>query len=95
MPSHPPTNFEIQKYYENQPKCNGVYSKINLSKIKDETYIINLNKYESVGTHWIALYVNDNNVTYFDSFRVEHIPKSCLKKTRMKNLDWKKQMKKW
>ena len=87
MPSHPPTNFEIQKYYENQPKCNGVYSKINLSKIKDGTYIINLDKYESVGTHWIALYVNDNNVTYFDSFRVEHIPKSCLKKTRMKNLD--------
>ena len=46
MPSHPPTNFEIQKYCENQPKFNGVYSRINLSKIKDVTYIINLNEYE-------------------------------------------------
>ena len=46
MPSYPPTNFEIQKYYENQPKFNGVYSRINLSKIKDVIYIINLNEYE-------------------------------------------------
>ena len=31
--------------------------------------------YKSVGTHWIALYVNNNNVTFFGSFGVEHIPK--------------------
>ena len=35
----------------------------------------NLDEYNSIGTHWIALFVNDNNVTYFDSFRIEHIPK--------------------
>ena len=75
MPPYPSTNFEIQKYYENEHKFNGVYSRNNLSKIKDEAYIINLDEYESIGTHWIALYVNDNNVTYFDSFGVEHIPK--------------------
>ena len=46
MPSYPPTNFEIQKYYENQLKFNSVYSRINLSKIKDVIYIINLNEYE-------------------------------------------------
>ena len=70
MPPHPLTNFEIQKYYENEPKFNGVYSRNNLSKIKDGAYIINLDEYESIGTHWIALYVNDNNVTYINSFGV-------------------------
>ena len=57
MPPHPLTNFEIQKYYENEPKFIGFYSRNNLSKIKDRTYIINLDEYESIGTHWIALYV--------------------------------------
>ena len=37
--------------------------------------MINLDEFKAIGTHWIALFVNDNNVTYFDSFRVEHIPK--------------------
>ena len=58
------------------------YSRNNLSKVKDETYIINLDEYESVGTHWIALYVNDNNVTCFDSFRVENFPKKVKKSHR-------------
>ena len=75
MPPHPLTNFEIQKYYQNQPKYNGVYSRNNSSKIKDGAYITNLDEYESIRTHWIALYANDNNVTYFDSFGVEHILK--------------------
>ena len=35
MPPHPLTNFEIQKYYQNEPKFNGVYSRDNLTKIKD------------------------------------------------------------
>ena len=71
------TNFEIQKYYENDPKFNGPYSRNNLSKIKDEAYLINLDEYES--THWIALYIHDNNVSYFDSFGVEQIPKEIKK----------------
>ena len=75
MPPHPITNFEIQKYYENEPKFNGVCSRNNLSKIKDGANIINLDEYESIGTPWIALCINDNNVTYFDNFGVEHIPK--------------------
>ena len=49
--------------------------KNNLSKIKDVTYITNLDEYESIGTYWVALYVNDENITYFDSFRIGHIPK--------------------
>ena len=68
---HPLTNFEIQKYYENEPRFNGVYSRDNLPKINDGAYIINLDEYSDIGTHWIALYVQNNNVTYFDSFGVE------------------------
>ena len=45
------------------------------NKIKDGPYVINLDKYSDIGTHWIALYVKNNNITYFDSFGVEHIPK--------------------
>ena len=37
--------------------------------------MINFDEYESIGTHWIAFYVNDENLTYFVSFGVEHIPK--------------------
>ena len=68
-------NFEIRKYYQNEPKFNGVYSKNNLSKIEDEAYVTNLVEFKSIGSHWIALYVNDENETYFNSFGVKHIPK--------------------
>ena len=72
---HPLTNFEIQKCYQNEPKFIGVYCRDNLTKIKDGAYIINLNEYSDIGAHWVALYVRNNNNTYFDSFGVEHIPK--------------------
>ena len=72
MPPHPLTNFEIQKYYQNEPRFNGVYSRDNLPKIKDGAYVINLDEYSDIGTHWIALYIQNNDVTYFDSLRVEH-----------------------
>ena len=75
MPPHRSTNFEIQKYYQNEPTFNDVYSKNNLLKIEDGAYIINLEEYESIGTHRIVLYVNAKNVTYFDSFGIEYIPK--------------------
>ena len=47
----PLTNFEIHKYYQKEPKFNVVYSRHNLPKIKYETYIINADEYESIGTH--------------------------------------------
>ena len=55
MPPHLLTNFEIQKYYENEPRFNDVYSIDSSPKIKDGTYIINLDKYSDIGTHWVAL----------------------------------------
>ena len=72
IPLHPLTNFEIQKYYQNEQRFNGVYSRDNLQKINDGTYIINLDEYSDIGTHWVALWVDNNDVTYFDSFGVEH-----------------------
>ena len=68
-------NFEIQKYYQNE----HVYSRNKLPKIKDVSYVINLDEYESIGTHWIALYGYENNTTYFESFGVEHISKEIKK----------------
>ena len=74
MPPYLLTNFEMQKYYQNEPRFNGVHSRDNLPKIKDGAYVINLAEYSDIGTHWVALYVHNTNVTYFDSFGVEHIP---------------------
>ena len=85
MPPHPLPNFEIQKYHQNKSKFNGVFSRIDLSKIKDEAYKINLDEYESIKTHWRALYVNAENATYFNSFGVEHIPKEIKKFIGNKN----------
>ena len=76
MVSHPLTNFEIQKYYQNEPRFNGIYSRDDWpkKKKKDGTYIINLDEYADVGTHWIALYVVNIEIIYFGSFGVEHVP---------------------
>ena len=50
------TDFEIQMYYQNEPKFNDVYSRNNLPKIKDGAYVINLDEYKSIGTHWIVFF---------------------------------------
>ena len=86
MLPQPLTNFEIKKYYQKEPKFNDVYSRNNLSKIKDGAYLINIDEYESIVTHWIALYVNAKNVRYSDSFRVEHIPREFRKFIGNKNI---------
>ena len=73
---HPLTNFEIQRYYQNEPR----FSSDNLpNTIKNGAYVINLDEYHDIGTHWVALYVNNKTATYFDSFGVEHIPKEIMK----------------
>ena len=74
------------KYYENDSRFNGVYSRDNLSKIKDGAYVINLDEYSDIGTHWIALYVKNNDITYLDSFAVVHIPMEIIKFIENKNI---------
>ena len=51
MPPDLLTNYEIQKYYQNEPKFNCVYSNINLPKMKDEACVINLDEHKSIETH--------------------------------------------
>ena len=62
MLPHLLTNFVMQKYYQNERKFNGVPSRINLPKRKDRAYVINLDEFKSIGTHWVSLYLNGNNV---------------------------------
>ena len=61
--------------YKNKPESKDLSSINNLSKKQELTYVINLDEYKSLWTHWIALFVNGENVTYFDGFGVEDIPK--------------------
>ena len=80
LTSHPLTNFEIQEYYQNEPRFNGVFSRDNLpNSIKNGAYVINLDEYHNIGTHWVALYVNNKTITYFGSFGVENIPREIIK----------------
>ena len=66
---------------------NGAFSINNLPRKKNGAYVINLNEYSDIGTHWVALWVNNsNNVTYFDSFGVDHIPKEIKSFIDIKNI---------
>ena len=79
-PPHPLTNFEIQEHYQNEPRFSGVFGRDNLpNTIKNGAYIINLDEYRDIETHWVALYVNNKTATYFDSFGVEHISREIMK----------------
>ena len=87
LPFHPLTNIEINEYYKNEPRFNGVYSRNNLpNKIKKGAYVINLDEYENTGTHWVSLFVKPKYTVYFDSFGGEHIPKEINKFIRSKEL---------
>ena len=87
MPHHPLINFEIQRYHQDEPRFSGVFSRDNLpKKVKDGAYVINLDEYADVGTHWIALFCNRNEIVYFDSFGVEHVPEEIKEFIGNKNI---------
>ena len=87
MPANPFANSEMQRYYQNEPRFNGVFSRNNLPlKIKDGAYVINLDEYVDVGTHWITLFCNRNEMIYFDSFGVENVPKEIKEFVGNKNI---------
>ena len=70
---HPLTNFEIQAYYQNKARFSGVFSRDNLpNTIKNGAYVINVDEYHDIATHWVALYVNNKTVTYFDRLNRFH-----------------------
>ena len=45
MSHHPLTNFEIQKFYQNELRFKGLYSRYNLPKLKDGADVINFDEY--------------------------------------------------
>ena len=73
------TNFKIEGYYQNEPKFYGVYSRNKLPKIKDRTYVINLDESKSVRTRRVLIYVKKDVETNFDSFGVDYIVKEIKK----------------
>ena len=80
LPPHPLTNFEIQEYCQNEPRFNGVFSRDNLpNTIKNGAYVIDLDECRDIESHWVALYVNNKTITYFDYFGVEPIPREIMK----------------
>ena len=86
MTPHLLTNHKIQTYYQNEPRFNGVYSRDNLpDKIKYGAYVINLDEYSDIGTHWVAFYVDGKTATYFDSLGIEHFPRE-IKNFTNKNI---------
>ena len=90
MPPHTLTNFEIQKYYEN----DGVYLMVFiLETIQNKEWnganVINLDEYADVGTHWIVLFCNRSEIVYFDSFGVQHVPEEIKKFAENKNITTK------
>ena len=79
-------NVEIKRYYQNEPKFNGVFSRDYLpKKIKDGAYVINLEDYADVGTHWIALFWRRSQVS-FDSFGFEHVLEEIKEIIENKNI---------
>ena len=74
-------------YYQNEPRFIGVYFRDNFpDKIKNGTYVINLDEHSDIGTHWKSLYVNTKTETYFDSFGIEHISQEIKKFIDNKNI---------
>ena len=85
-PFHPLTNFEITEYFKDKKRFNGIYSRNNLLKLKKGAYVINLDHIKNTGTHWVVIFVQEDEVIYFDSFGVEYIPKEIMEKIEHSSL---------
>ena len=82
---YPLSNIEITKYFNYEPRFDGVFSRNNLLTIKDGAYVINLDYQKSKGTPWVSLFINRNIVVYFDSFGIEYILQEVLNKIEDKS----------
>ena len=85
-PFYTVTNFEMQDYFKNEKRFNGVYSRNNLPKLKNGAYVINLDHSKNTGTHWVVIFVKEDEVIYFDKFGVEYIPKEIMEKIEHSSL---------
>ena len=68
VPLHLLSNIEITKYFNNDLRFNGVFSRNNLSRIKDGVYVINLDDKKIKGRHCVKLFIDRNTAVYFHSF---------------------------
>ena len=78
-PFHPLTNFEIIDYFK------GVKGLMVYFQEKG-AYVINLDHSKNTGTHWVVIFVKEDEVIYFDSFVVEYIPKEIMERIKSKNI---------
>ena len=85
-PFYPLTNFEIQEYFKDEKRFNGVFSRNNLPKLKNGANVINLDHSKNTGTQWIVIFAIKDEVIYFDSFGVEYIPKEIMEKIENRNI---------
>ena len=67
VPLNPLSNIEITEYFNYEPRFHGVFSRNNLSIIKDGTYVMNLDDKKSKGTHRVLSFIDRNIAEYFDS----------------------------
>ena len=72
--------------FKNVKGFNGVFSRNNLPKLENGAYVINLDHSENTGTHWIVIFMKNNEVIYFDSFGVEYVPKEIMEKIGNRNI---------
>ena len=87
IPPHPLTNFELENIIKMSQDLMALFQEIvYLKKKKDGAYVTNLDEYTDVGTHWIDLFCNRNEIVYFNSFGVEHIPKEIKEFIGNKNM---------
>ena len=87
MLPHLLTNFELQKFYQNETRFNGVSSRNNLpKKIKDGSYVINFDEYADVGTHWTTLFCGRSEILYFNSLVLNMFLKKLKRFVGNKNI---------
>ena len=86
IPFHPLTNFEIIYYFKGVKGFNGGYPRNNLPNIKKGACVINLDHSKNTGTHWVVIFVKEDEVICFDSFGVEYIPKEIMEKSKHSSL---------
>ena len=75
------SNIEIKKYFNFEPRFNGVFPRDKLPTIKYGVYHINLDDKKRKGTRWVSLFICRNKAVYFDSFGLEYIAQHVLNKT--------------
>ena len=82
MPPHPLTKDIFSMNLNSKALIHEIIYQISRKMGR----VVNLNEYESTGTHWISLYVNSNTATYFVTFGIEHIPEEIKKFIDNKNI---------